>query len=212
MPESISIPLHLPNSRWLSSVHTLLSVTLDFFSRWQLLFSIRVQLLLMLKHINHNLITSLVHHQSPYLDDFLLSVVQLSWLSSRSDNSGRLSRWRWWLRGVPLPGLFLPISFAFPAPARRSGRHQSGRWTGNLETIAADVPGPVAGLELVAVHQPSGAGFEQGAAEHAYVVLGAVSGVGVVAEFFGAVEIYAGFYVSAHLDISADFSLCLANI
>ena len=50
-------------------------------------------------------------------------------------------------------------------------------------------PGPVAGLEVLAVDEAPGAGLQQRAPEHADVVEAAVAGVRVVAELLGTPEL-----------------------
>lgn len=74
--------------------------------------------------------------------------------------------------------LCLALALATRGAALRGGVHQ----------LAAHVAGPVAGLELVRVHQAAGAALEQCSAEDAHIVLGAVRGMRVVAELLGAVE------------------------
>lgn len=63
-----------------------------------------------------------------------------------------------------------------------------GRLLTSARQFASDISGPIACLQFVAVHQATGAALEQRSAEYTHIVLGAVGGMGIVAELLGAVE------------------------
>ena len=56
-------------------------------------------------------------------------------------------------------------------------------------SLSAVSPGPVAGLEVLAVDEAPGAGLQQRAPEHTHVVQAAVGGVRVVAKLFRTPEV-----------------------
>lgn len=55
--------------------------------------------------------------------------------------------------------------------------------------ITAHIPRPIARLQLMAVHQATGAALEERSSEDADIVLAAVRGMRIVAELFGAVKV-----------------------
>ena len=67
-------------------------------------------------------------------------------------------------------------------------RHLSPKFYCHLYRVLCS-PGPVAGLEVLAVYEAPGAGLQQRAPEHAHVVEAAVGGVRVVAELLGTPEL-----------------------
>lgn len=72
-------------------------------------------------------------------------------------------------------------------------RHFSGgcgHWSHDFSHFTADISRPVAGLQLVAVHQSTRATLEQSASKNAHVVEAAVWRMGKVPELFGATEVW----------------------
>lgn len=55
--------------------------------------------------------------------------------------------------------------------------------------VTAHIPWPIAGLQLVAVHESTGAALDEGTAEDAHIVLTAVTRMWVVAELFWAIKV-----------------------
>lgn len=85
-----------------------------------------------------------------------------------------------------------------------AGRHFSSgcsHWYRDFSHFTAHVSWPIAGLELMTVHQSTCAAFQQGAAEHADIVETAVCRMCKVSELLGATEVWRwrwrGFWVKA---------------